>query len=72
VYPNPTNDFLNIKHNENIKEVKIHNVLGALVFHQILENHSQTTLNTSSLPPGIYTLTIHTSTQSSKHKFIKQ
>ncbi len=58
VYPNPTDDLLNIEL-ENINglnEIQLNDLTGKLIISQEIENHEQ--LNVSNLKEGIYLLTI--------------
>ncbi|WP_339889469.1 T9SS type A sorting domain-containing protein [uncultured Flavobacterium sp.] len=60
IYPNPTNEILNIKYGTStidIKSIEIHDLLGKVVY----QTKSKTELiNVSSLNSGIYLITIST------------
>ena len=63
IYPNPTQGLLYLNLNEQANEthikIRVLNSLGALVQTQELELKSNTaTLQTNTLPDGIYTLLI--------------
>lgn len=54
VFPNPTNDILNIKADKNIEKIQLFNMEGKMM--RQLENQNQ--LNLSGLPQGTYFLKI--------------
>jgi hypothetical protein len=54
IYPNPTNDFLNIESKIEISKVDIYNQLGQLV----LSNSNQNKIDVSSLSQGFYYLKV--------------
>lgn len=56
VFPNPSNGIVNIKTNEDITSIKLHNLLGALV----AEYKNTTAINVSQYMSGIYFLEINT------------
>ncbi len=72
IYPNPINDYLRIKSDEKIQEIKLFNALGELVKMVNVENEFIIDLNTESLNNGIYILAITTKTKLYKHKIIKE
>ncbi|MDI9257896.1 T9SS type A sorting domain-containing protein [Flavobacterium sedimenticola] len=51
VYPIPTNDFLNIQSNYDVKEVELYNASGSLIYRMNPVNNK---LDTSNLTKGIY------------------
>ena len=54
LYPNPAKESFNVtSKDENIKELKIYNMLGALVYSSII-NDKISTINIQGLPTGIY------------------
>ena len=58
VYPNPTNDILNIKFDKNSTEIKsaqISDLSGRIVLEETLENQ---TINVKSLSIGTYILMV--------------
>lgn len=58
VFPNPADQSLNVEA-EGITMVTVRNLLGQVVQQQECKGNSLT-VNTSSLPNGLYTLTVHT------------
>lgn len=70
VYPNPANDILYIdSNNEIIESIEIIDITGKSVF--VMNNQEATSINTSSLNNGIYTLLIKTPNSIITKKFIK-
>ncbi len=57
IYPNPANENLNVNVAEGNYELKIHTILGKLVFAKSI-NSKTNTLNLSELDKGIYFVTI--------------
>jgi hypothetical protein len=63
VYPNPTNDFINIESKglfnlSSIVSIEIANTLGEVLLNEIITSHL-TTLNTEQLPAGLYLIKIY-------------
>jgi hypothetical protein len=69
VYPNPTQNTININlpENNHLKQALIFDVNGKL----LLSTTSQNNINVSNLLPGVYTVQIVTETTEQKVKFIK-
>ena len=70
IYPNPANDELNIKSNEEIVGYQIIDMRGKVVFTEA--NFNGNSINISQLDPAVYILKLRTSTgDSSEQKFSK-
>lgn len=69
--PNPVVDNLNIENDSQIKNIRIYNQLGQMIFSNII-NENKKTLNLSNLSSGIYTIFIETETRLINKKIIKQ
>ncbi len=69
IYPNPTSDFINIKSDEKIKSVKLHNASGSLVK---TENVEFSRINVSNLLKGNYLISIETDSGIVTKKIIKE
>ena len=73
LFPNPTNNILNIKIYENrnveISKIEITNLLGQIVFS---EEKSNTKIDVSKFQSGIYLLKLTTNKGSWSGKFIKE
>jgi len=71
IYPNPTNDFLNIKSDETtIENVKIYDIKGALLYEN-KNNEDQININLSDFEMGIYFVKINYPYGETTHKIIK-
>ena len=64
VYPNPTSDFLNIKINEDVRDIKVVNALGELIYNLAPTKR----IDVSNLDSGIYFIAINNHT----FKFLKK
>lgn len=73
VFPNPTNDLLNINLDNNVKvnSLKVMNTLGETVYEMNVFNSNQFQINTSNWSKGIYSIQINTETQSLIKKVVK-
>lgn len=70
LYPNPSNDYFIIENKSGeieIKSIKIFTMFGILI--QEIYNYKNTEINISSLPAGIYVVTIN---DIAKYKLIKE
>lgn len=59
VYPNPANDYLNIKSSDEIKTVDVYNFTGQLLNSEVVHSFNKR-LNISDLKKGMYVLRIET------------
>ncbi|MFH0864660.1 MAG: T9SS type A sorting domain-containing protein [Bacteroidota bacterium] len=53
IYPNPSSDYITIDNMQDINFIRISNILGETVINMDVTNQTET-INTSSLPNGIY------------------
>lgn len=63
VYPNPSNDVVNINSSEAISAVEVYNTLGELVYTESYSANSQlhtTQINLNNMPGGIYMVQVLT------------
>jgi hypothetical protein len=60
VYPNPSQQYINIKASQNILGLWVYNSLGQKVFQTEDVNNNQYTLSTLHFPNGLYTLKAQT------------
>jgi hypothetical protein len=58
VYPNPTNNYLNIPLKEGFESILLHNNLGQILYPKLQNNLGLITLDLKDIPSGIYTLHI--------------
>ena len=63
VYPNPNNGSFNITLHEQIKDIKIVNVLGEEINYNTNVNSNTQDIHISNLSSGVYFIKINTSTQ---------
>lgn len=71
VFPNPANEVLNFQSEIVLKNVKIYNIVGQLVFNKNLNNTFEK-INISNLRPAAYIVQIETDLGIKTTKFIKQ
>ena len=70
IYPNPAKDYIYIDFpEEKIKSIKLYNLLGVLLKEQ---KSNKTSVDISSLPQGIYLLSIETDETVIAKKIVKQ
>jgi hypothetical protein len=67
VYPNPVNDVLTINSAKEIGKVKIYDVVGKLIYHELIKN-SNVDIEVKELDAGIYFL----EAENYRGKFVKQ
>lgn len=67
IYPNPTENLMQIKSNETINNIVIYNVLGK----SILNTSNPNNIDTSSLAKGIYFVVVETDKGNGTQKLIK-
>lgn len=75
LYPNPSQNSIIIrteKTDQRITEIQIKNLTGEKVLHVLNLNTTQTIINTTDLPGGLYIVTIKLDDNYSMLKFIKQ
>lgn len=71
IYPNPANDFLNIKFPQpNTGTWKIHDTMGRLIGYESFQFQETISINISQYYPGIYFLYVKDNHQTSIHKFV--
>ena len=74
IFPNPTNDILNITSSKTISEIEIVNVLGQVVYRKEV-NADNTLCDVNELTAGVYIVRIHgmdTESVICQRKFIKE
>ncbi len=70
LYPNPTNELLNVTASISIETIEIYNLMGQSLVKEEL-NDTSGTLSLSHLPTGIYMLTATINNRQASFKFIK-
>ena len=73
VFPNPTNNVVNITNSENIivEQLQVFDISGKAVQSQIFNNENQVGLNIENLAPGTYMLHIKTNAGTAVKKIIR-
>ncbi len=72
IYPNPTADFINLNLiNDQIKEVKIIDLMGNQIFSKKYNLNSEIVMSTKEIPQGKYLIFIEGKNDSYIKKFIK-
>jgi len=75
VYPNPTNDIVNIKidgPNNLITGLQLNDVLGRILVNQVVDNENSMMLDLSSYPRGIYLLSVIVDGNKQTKKIIRE
>lgn len=70
-YPNPTNNVLNIKYNQNINKVTVNSIIGKAVLTKET-NAQDVSVDLSSLATGIYIVTVNSGETSTNFKVLKE
>lgn len=60
IYPNPFNDQFMIELNDQIREIRVVNILGHQIYNQTLRGEQNLQINLSDFPSGTYTLQFYT------------
>jgi hypothetical protein len=68
LYPNPTNDVLNVILNTNILEIEVLDLAGRV----LLKNVNTSSISTKSLLAGIYVIKIKTADTVYKERFVRK
>lgn len=68
-FPNPTNDFLNVEIEGNVKEIFITDVAGKIILRKE-PSGKRTVFNFLNYPTGIYFLKFHTGEKWESGKFV--
>lgn len=71
VYPNPANDFIQLKANSPIESVDVFNMQGVNIMHLNGDNGNSFQMNIDDLAPGMFTLRIKSADQYTTRKFLK-
>ena len=71
IYPNPANDNINIIAQDPLDSIVIYNAIGQLVSKTMSPIQSQTQVNITDLPKGVYFVQIKKDSSERTIKFIK-
>lgn len=72
IFPNPFNENLTFISNENIRQIKIYDMLGKQVFENNNVNNNQTSLTLGHLSSGVYIVKVISENTIKTHKIIKK
>ncbi|MCX6171550.1 MAG: T9SS type A sorting domain-containing protein [Flavobacterium sp.] len=70
MYPNPTNDILNISSDSTIETIKIYNTLGQIVANKNYSSNLES-VNVSHLSKGVYMVSVQVGSEIVSKQFIK-
>ena len=71
IFPNPVNNMLTVKADDNIQHISIYNVLSVKVMEAVI-NNKEAVLDLSDLEPGMYLIEILGKNEKSIKTFIKK
>jgi hypothetical protein len=54
LYPNPTSGLIHIKHDKKLSNIQIFDMVGKLIINQKCNGETETNINLSHLPNGVY------------------
>jgi hypothetical protein len=54
LYPNPTSGMIHIQHDEKLTDIQIFDMVGKLVIQQKCNGETETNIDLSNLPNGVY------------------
>ncbi len=69
LFPNPANNFVSLQNTKPNSIITFTNCIGEIVFTTIVEE-SQTTVDVSTLPPGIYLCEVRDGERTETHKLV--
>ena len=73
IYPNPTNSFINISHeNTSSTNVKIYNILGEMVFDNDYSTSGNIRINASEFSAGVYNVKVTANNKTVSKKIIRK
>jgi len=71
LYPNPTNDIINIQSNSKIKSVQVYNMNGQVMISKTIQNQNAK-INVAGYISGTYIVKVETESGIQTHKIIKK
>ena len=71
IYPNPATDKLNVVCNSNISELKVFNMVGALVY-SLSDCGNNVVVSLADMPNGIYFIQLVTNNTTETQRFVKE
>ena len=71
IYPNPASDKLNVVCNSNISELKVYNMVGALVY-SLSDCGNNAVVSLADMPNGVYFIQLITNGATETQRFVKE
>ena len=71
IYPNPASDKLNVVCNSNINELKVYNMVGALVY-SLSDCGNNAVVSLADMPNGVYFIQLTTNGANETQRFVKE
>ena len=71
IYPNPASDKLNVVCDSNISELKVYNMVGALVY-SLSNCGNNAVVSLADMPNGVYFIQLTTNGTVETHRFVKE
>ena len=71
IYPNPASDKLNVVCNSNISELKVYNMVGALVY-SLSNCGNNAVVSLADMPNGVYFIQLTTNGTVETQRFVKE
>lgn len=71
IYPNPASDKLNVACNSNISELKVYNMVGAMVY-SLSGCGNNAVVSLADMPNGVYFIQLTTNGTVETHRFVKE
>ena len=71
IYPNPANDKLHVECTSNISELKVYNMVGAMVY-SLSNCDNNVVISLADMPNGIYFITLTTNGSTETRRFVKE
>ena len=71
IYPNPASDKLNVTCNSNISELKVYNMVGAMVY-SLSDCGNNAVVSLADMPNGVYFIQLTTNGTVETHRFVKE
>ena len=72
LYPNPANDILNVRWEENISEIELTNAQGKIIKAIEVNGKQQTSFNLNAVSSGLYFIRATSTEGTSVHQFVKR
>ena len=71
IYPNPASDKLNVVCSSNISELKVYNMVGAMIYC-LSDCGNNAVVSLADMPNGVYFIQLTTNGTVETHRFVKE